>query len=172
MQPMTDSLFASLDDIYLCRLFEIAKTLDLNLSKITPELKEQYPTIFCTYLKEYLGHPNITIIFNSWFQEIKSRGIDLHGNRESLDSFIFNELHAPLVGNLKEYKETVLPPVDRLFSNFLNCHPYSQFKSNADLLEIDFNQSEIKGKIFDLCRQMIFKHYHDYGASFSQVPLA
>ena len=169
-QPMTDSLFAAVGGSgRLSRLLEIAKTLGLNPDKIIPELKEQYPSVFCTHLKEYLGLPSVIKVFNSWFQEIKLHGIDLHGNREALDSFIFNELHVHLVENLKEYEETVLPPVDRLFSGFLYHFPYGQIKTNAALLEIDFSQSEIKDKIFDLCRQMIFKHYHDYNTSSSQV---
>ena len=95
----------------------------------------------------------------------------MHDHREALDSFIFNELFVHILGNLKEHKETTLPSIDDTFNNHLYHHPYDQLKSNADLLEIDFNQPEIKDKIFDLSRQMILKHYDHYDGSSSQFPL-
>lgn len=170
-QPMTDCLFASLDDSYLPQLLEIADTLHLNLNKLIPELKEQYPSIFYSRLQEYLETSCIKKILNSWYQEIKSHKIDLHDHREALDSFIFNELFVHILGNFKEYKETTLPFIDERFNFYLYHFPYEQLKSNANLLEIDFNQPEIKDKIFDLSRKMIFKHYDHYDGSSSQFPL-
>lgn len=170
-QPMTNWLFASLDSSYLPRLLEIAETLDLNLNKLIPELKKQYPSIFFTHLQKYFEGSCIKEILNSWYQEIKSHEIDLHDNREALDSFIFNELFAHIRGNLKEYKETTSPSIDPRFHCFLYQDPYEQFLRNATLLEIDFNQPEIKDKIFDICRQMILKHYDHYVGSSSQFPL-
>ncbi len=170
-QPMTNCLFASLDDSYLPQLLEIAKTLDLNLNKLIPELKEQYPSIFFTHLQKYFEGSCMKEILNSWYREIKSHKIDLHDNRDELDSFIFNELFADICGNLKEYKETTLPSIDARFHYFLYHDPYEQLLRNATLLEIDFNQPEIKDKIFDICRQMILKHYDHYDGSSSQFPL-
>ena len=170
-QPMTNCLLASLDDSDLPRLLEIAETLDLNLNKLIPELKEQYPSIFFTHLQRYFETSCIKEILNSWYQEIKSHEIDLHDHREALDSFIFNELFAHILGNLEEYKETTLPSINIYFHYFLYHDPYEKLKTNADLLEIDFSQPEIKDKIFDICRQMILKHYDHYDGSSSQFPL-
>ena len=170
-QPMTNCLFASFDSSCLPRLLEIAETLDLNLNKLIPELKEQYPSFFYSSLQEYLEASCTKETLISWYKKIKSHGIDLHDHREALDSFIFNELFVHILGNLKEHKETTLPSIDDTFNNHLYHHPYDQLKSNADLLEIDFNQPEIKDKIFDLSRQMILKHYDHYDGSSSQFPL-
>ena len=170
-QPMTDSLLASIDQSCLRRLLEIAKTLDLNLNKLIPELKEQYPSIFLTRLQEYLEASCIKEILKSWYQKIKSHKIDLHDNRDTLDSFIFNELFAHISKNYKENKETTLPPIDDHFHYFLYHYPYEHLINNTVLLEIDFNQPEFKDKIFDLCRQMILKDYDHYDGSSSQFPL-
>ena len=170
-QPMTNCLFASFDSSCLPRLLEIAETLDLNLNKLIPELKEQYPSIFFTHLQRYFETSCIKEILNSWYQEIKLHKIDLHDRREALDSFIFNELFANILGNIEEYKETTLPSIDEDFNYYLYHFPYEQLKSNANLLEIDFNQPEIKDKFFDLSRQMILKHYDHYDGSSSQFPL-
>ena len=168
-QPMTDSLLSSVGSSCLSRLLEIAKTLGLNLNEITPELKEQYPSVFCDYLKMHLGGYPVKKELDSWFQQIKLLGMDLHDNREELDSFIFNELYVDLLGNLKEYKETALPHSGHLFYSFLYNCPCEELLTNAALLEIDFDQPEIKDKIYDICRQMIFEHYHNYETASNQV---
>ena len=168
-QPMTDSLLAAVGSSCLSRLLEIAKTLGLDLNEITPELKEQYPPVFCDYLKMHLGGYAVKKELDSWFQRIKLLGMDLHDNREEFDSFIFNELYIDLLGNLKEYKETTLPHCGSLFYSFLYICPCEDILVNAALLEIDFDQPEIKDKIYDICRQMIFEHYHNYEAASNQV---
>ena len=171
-QPMTDLLFASLGYYHLDKLLEIAKILDLNLNKLTPEIKEKYLNAFCTYIKNYSKVPDIKQEFDKWCQEVKLRKIDLNDKQETLDSVIFNGLYVQLIDNLEKQKATtMLPALDNCFVNFFYYHQSEQLKENASLLEIDFNEPEIKDKIFGLCRQIISERFRDHGASSSQVAL-